>query len=764
MGLIIGLGGKSAGKPGVSSYVVAWDGVSEPDVTKIPAGVVVTYEDTSYTGTLAASNDAAGKIYLISDGTGDEYYRYVVSKEGDIYSWVPLGSTQIDLSDYATKEQVTELGQYIENHKWLYVITDANKKVLGGFLKDGSIDWAIGVPKPIKDYIESVVTPQLANKVDKEEGKGLIIVDFANNISYIDNSKWSDVKTDNDGKVLEGTMPDGTKIFGGNVIVSGSLNGINLTNVDKLVNAGFGYYKANIFERIELKDGKNKAYNLGNTGVGNTLNPTKANWVGGNCFDAICEQGDYFLINADGGVNPRAYAFTNKDNVIIAMSPASQKCRNKLIQAPIGATHLYINTNGLLYSYKIPNSFLENEIYRLNDGGIGMKAMNNTIVNSVTSDTNFYAYINGLKLGKELTNYLLSIKMDIDLEIHVGSFVIIDNTLYAACITNHRESQEDPLTGTCTFRICPMSNPSSIRNLYLMDIGDTFDGKTVTGCTDTVVYKKPDDNDTLYLCFSVRLDSNHWYVLGRTYTISTDTLSDAYYCNFQVGNTNVLFGNHEIEQLLSDKDIPHSNIISDPTYNDFCLLQGNSFRIEDNITNSYIGLSCSAGWDCIMKTSDYVHFSYVSQPDFPKDSQWETQVWVDGNDVFYYARQRAELRYGILSKYSIINNSWDKPVFIYDCQSRPCFFKKNNTLYLMFAPLDRNHLSILKINKTNINKSVIVSDAYVDDYFYPYVDSYNGTMYCMFTKSRQDMRLSVINVESITRNTIDSKMKELFNI
>lgn len=115
MGLIIGLGGKSAGKAGASSYVVAWDGESTPVVANIPAGVVVTYDGTSYTGTLAASKDAAGKIYLVSDGTGDEYYRYVVSKDGDTYSWVPLGSTQIDLSDYATKEQVEELNNDLES-------------------------------------------------------------------------------------------------------------------------------------------------------------------------------------------------------------------------------------------------------------------------------------------------------------------------------------------------------------------------------------------------------------------------------------------------------------------------------------------------------------------------------------------------------------------------------------------------------------------------------------------------------------------------
>ena len=37
-------------------FTIAWDGTSTPDITKIPAGVVVTYNQTEYTGTLAAEN------------------------------------------------------------------------------------------------------------------------------------------------------------------------------------------------------------------------------------------------------------------------------------------------------------------------------------------------------------------------------------------------------------------------------------------------------------------------------------------------------------------------------------------------------------------------------------------------------------------------------------------------------------------------------------------------------------------------------------
>jgi hypothetical protein len=37
------------------SYIIAWDGSSEPVITDIPAGVKVTYNGTDYTGTLSAN-------------------------------------------------------------------------------------------------------------------------------------------------------------------------------------------------------------------------------------------------------------------------------------------------------------------------------------------------------------------------------------------------------------------------------------------------------------------------------------------------------------------------------------------------------------------------------------------------------------------------------------------------------------------------------------------------------------------------------------
>lgn len=79
--------------------VVAWDGDSAPVVANIPAGVSVTYNGNTYTGTLVADATTAEKEYLVSDGNGN-YTRYIAVNNGGTYSWLAYGTTDIDLSDY----------------------------------------------------------------------------------------------------------------------------------------------------------------------------------------------------------------------------------------------------------------------------------------------------------------------------------------------------------------------------------------------------------------------------------------------------------------------------------------------------------------------------------------------------------------------------------------------------------------------------------------------------------------------------------------
>jgi len=98
---------------GNGAFVVAWDGASTPVAADIPAGVSVTYNTTTYSGSLAASASTLGKVYLVYAGTSGNYDRYV-TVGSSTYSWVNLGTTEITLSDYATSAELSQLEAKVE--------------------------------------------------------------------------------------------------------------------------------------------------------------------------------------------------------------------------------------------------------------------------------------------------------------------------------------------------------------------------------------------------------------------------------------------------------------------------------------------------------------------------------------------------------------------------------------------------------------------------------------------------------------------------
>lgn len=117
------------------SYTITWDGTAAPTVANIPAGVVVTYNGTNYTGTLAASENTFNYIYLVKNG--NNYDQYVTSSGAGTYTWVFMGTTEIDLSDYATKNEINQLGQKVNG--------DITKEISWS---NGYIQASTGVVKP----------------------------------------------------------------------------------------------------------------------------------------------------------------------------------------------------------------------------------------------------------------------------------------------------------------------------------------------------------------------------------------------------------------------------------------------------------------------------------------------------------------------------------------------------------------------------------------------------------------------------------------
>lgn len=140
-------------------------------------------------------------------------------------------------------------GKYEENQEFIRLYTDFNKRVLWGIRRDGTIYYGAGIPPQIKNYIDDkIIELHLTKvedilifiddllysdktlrelleeldekKVDKEEGKSLIDIDFASGISYIENPEFVHVKLDNGGRILEATYRDGSKLFGFDIKVN----------------------------------------------------------------------------------------------------------------------------------------------------------------------------------------------------------------------------------------------------------------------------------------------------------------------------------------------------------------------------------------------------------------------------------------------------------------------------------------------------------------------------------------------------------------
>lgn len=93
------------------SYVVSWDGTSTPVEEKIPSGVTVTFDGDTYTGILAASESTVGKIYIVKNGANYDMY---VTSDNSGYTWYFIGSTSLDLTGYATKDELDDVNSLLQ--------------------------------------------------------------------------------------------------------------------------------------------------------------------------------------------------------------------------------------------------------------------------------------------------------------------------------------------------------------------------------------------------------------------------------------------------------------------------------------------------------------------------------------------------------------------------------------------------------------------------------------------------------------------------
>ena len=172
-------------------------------------------------------------------------------------------------------------------------------------------------------------------------------------------------------------------------------------------------------------------------------------------------------------------------------------------------------------------------------------------------------------------------------------------------------------------------------------------------------------------------------------------------------------------------------------------MQKLSSRVENGETYYYSG-TYSGDFTCIIKSRDLITWEYVSQPDFVNDSKWENATYVVGDKCFYFVRQQDGNPYGFLTAYDLKKGTWDAPVHVADCQSRSDFIEYGGHLYLFHAPVNREHIGVIRIDKENLADSRVVLQAKMHtSCFYPFIQYYKGSELAMsYTVARQHIRLA----------------------
>ena len=321
-----------------------------------------------------------------------------------------------------------------------------------------------------------------------------------------------------------------------------------------------------------------------------------------------------------------------------------------------------------------------------------------------------------------------------DLMAHVSTFVVMQGMLFVSYYANTKEPSEDPENQTARLVYCPLDDVENKTYLDMQTIGDVFDGKVINRVYDTILMKK--DEDTIFVMWTARIDENY-YRFYRPFTVSTKTLGEVRVNRFKVGEIVNDFSASGIRAALIENGIGYREM-----YVDIGIMQKLSTRVENGELYYYTG-TYSGDFTCIIKSKDLITWEYVAQPDFPNCSKWENATYVLGNKCYYFVRQHDETQYGFLTVYDLEQKTWSQPVLIGDCQSRGDFIFYKGELYLFHAPIDRNHIGVVKINREDIAKSKVLFQAHMHtSCFYPFVQYFQNEELAMsYTVARKHIRL-----------------------
>ena len=359
----------------------------------------------------------------------------------------------------------------------------------------------------------------------------------------------------------------------------------------------------------------------------------------------------------------------------------------------------------------------------------------NIVKRTITSDVGEEVIKKGDSFAQEISDrFVACFEKESDKMVHVSTFVVIDDVVYMSYYANEKNPDENPEFQTARLVYAPIEDIENKTFIDLQTIGDVVGGKTIDMVYDTILMQK--DEKTIYVMWTARTEENY-YRFYCPFDTRNKRLGEIGVNCFKVNETVNDFSTSGIKSALAENDIPCKKMFSD-----IGIMQKLSSREEDGEIYYYSG-TYSGDFTCVIKSKDLITWEYVSQPDFINDSKWENATYVLNDKVYYFVRQQDTNKCGFLTSYDLINGIWETPVEIEDCQSRADFIFYQNKLYLFHAPIDREHIGIVRIDTDDIGKSEIILQAKMHtSCFYPFVQYYNNELAMSYTDNRKHIRLA----------------------
>ena len=342
----------------------------------------------------------------------------------------------------------------------------------------------------------------------------------------------------------------------------------------------------------------------------------------------------------------------------------------------------------------------------------------------------------GKAFAEEIKNrFVADFEKSGDKMAHVSTFIVVDDVVYVSYYANTKEPSEDPENQTARLAFARLDDMENKTYIDLQTAGDVFDGKKIEMVYDTILMKK--DEDTLYVMWAARVEGNY-YRFYCPFDIATKNVGEVGVNRLKIGSVVNDFSTSGIQSGLAANELPCKKL-----YADIGIMQKQSSRMEKGERYYYSGMY-SGDFTALIKSKDLITWEYVSQPDFPNDSQWENATYVWKDKVYYFVRQQGTNPCGFLTVYDLESHTWARPVEIEDCQSRADFILYRDRLFLFHAPIDREHIGIVEIDTDNIAHSHVVLQAKMPtSCFYPFVSYYRQKELAMsYTVARQHIRLA----------------------